>query len=104
MAFSAYDELEELAGLKVKFVLKARRVGPGRGSLLLWGRRGNFVRYSWSISILVTNQSNKQGAVALERGLEKSRPEGHASQDMTQEPPGSAGQTEARPETRTRRQ
>lgn len=71
MAFLAYDELEELAGLKVKFVLKARRVGLGEVSLLLLGQKGEFCEIFLSISILVTNQSNKQGAVALERGLEK---------------------------------
>ena len=60
MAFLAYDELEELAGLGVKFV-----------SLLLLGQKGEFCEIFLGISILVTNQSNKQGAVALERGLEK---------------------------------
>lgn len=42
MAFLAYDELEELAGLGVKFVLKARRVGLGEVSLLLLGQKGEF--------------------------------------------------------------
>lgn len=42
MAFLAYDELEELAGLGVKFVLKARRVGLGEVSLLLLGQKQVF--------------------------------------------------------------